>query len=389
MSLKDNLKKPVDAVEEFFDDLELGYKWRFNRFKDLNLVPYRGYGTREELRLRGRVLDDELVETDDEDQSVLKNVKHNLERLATNDIPGARVRLSFQGRSWETETDGDGYFEFSFAPPDPLPEDITWHEVELELLSPDVSEQPDDREEVMSTGQILVPQPDCEFAIISDLDDTVIRTGATNFLRHARTVLLNSPHSRTPFAGVGTFYQALQRGQDGEGHNPIFYLSSSPYNFYGIFQEFFEAHDIPTGPILLKDFGFSDNKFIKDGHQEHKLGYIRELLNTYPDLSFVLIGDSGQKDPEVYRQIVEEHADRILTIYVRDVTPDGRDREVQKIAEAVREQGVPMMLVEDTITAAEHAAEEGLLTEEMVEKVRAAKAREEEPDDEGLLDKLS
>jgi phosphatidate phosphatase APP1 len=106
-------------------------------------------------------------------------------------------------------------------------------------------------------------------------------------------------------------------------------------------------------------------------HHDHKLGIIRTLLKTYPGLPFVLIGDSGEEDPEIYHQAAIEHPGRVRAIYIRDVTSPERDREVHAIAEKLRRHGVEMVLTGDTGRAAEHAAGIGLIPPKAVDRVRA------------------
>ncbi len=70
---------------------------------------------------------------------------------------------------------------------------------------------------------------------------------------------------------------------------------------------------------------------------------IRTLLSTYPDLPFVLIGDSGENDLDVYRQAVREYPGRIRSVYIREVRAEETDRraaEVRAIAEELRELGI-------------------------------------------------
>jgi phosphatidate phosphatase APP1 len=201
-----------------------------------------------------------------------------------------------------------------------------------------------------------------------------------------KIVLLTSAHSRMPFDHVDSLYRALERGTTGTKHNPIFYLSSSPWNFYDLLEEFFRVHDIPEGPLFLRDWNFSPRKLLGMGHQEHKLVRLRHLFEVYADLDWVLIGDSGQEDPEIYREAVREYADRVKAIYIRDVSPPARGREVHAIADEVRAMGVEMLLVEEKTEAAVHAAENGLIAEEALRRMRAEDAEHErEPD---LLEKL-
>ena len=376
-------RRLTSRLEGFLDQLKLGYKWRFNRWNELRVIVYRGYGTSDRLRVKGRVLDDKGVIRGSGPRSVWQNIANTFRRIETDEIPNARVRLHIQDQQLDLETDGDGFFEADVAPDRPLPDDQAWHEVKVALLSPSAEEQGP----VQATGRVIVPRADAEFGVISDLDDTLVHTGATNPLRQVRTTLLNSARTRVPFEGVAAFYRALQQGPDGKGVNPIFYVSSSPWNFYSLFETFMDEHDVPPGPIFLKDFGFTRDKFLKSGHQEHKLSRIRSLLETYPDLPFILIGDSGQQDPETYHQLAEEMPERIRAVYIRGVTPSERDREVKRLAKDVEAQGTSFVLVQRTAEAAEHAHECGLITEEALEDVRAEQQREQ-AQEAGLLEKL-
>jgi len=163
------------------------------------------------------------------------------------------------------------------------------------------------------------------------------------------------------------FYDALQRGPEGQAYNPIFYVSSSPWNIYDLLEDFLDVHGVPAGPLFLKDWSLT----VLGKHRDHKLGIIRRLLATYPELPFVLIGDSGEEDPEIYSQAVREHPGRIRAIYIRDVTTAARDAEVRAIAEEVRGLGVEMVLAPDTAVAAEHAASIGLIAPDSVPEIRA------------------
>ena len=121
---------------------------------------------------------------------------------------------------------------------------------------------------------------------------------------------------------MAAFYQALQLGDTGKVFNPIFYVSSSPWNLYDLLTDFMDVHAIPTGPLFLQDFGLDRDKFISADHDEHKITHIERLLDLYPKLPFILIGDSGQADPEIYSTILEKYPTRILAIYIRDIHPE-------------------------------------------------------------------
>jgi phosphatidate phosphatase APP1 len=350
------------AVEGRFDRFRFGLKQRFGLLDPFEILPYRGHGTPRELYLKGRVLEVAGITRAGQHGTPWENLRNMARRFASDEVAGARVRASFERTQVEVVADEEGFFEARIELPQPLTGPTRWHPVELELLHPG---SPGGRA-VRSMGQVLVPN-EARFGVISDIDDTVVHSSATNVLKMAWIVLLNNAHTRLPFEGVAAFYEALQRGVDGRAHNPIFYVSSSPWNIYDVLEDFLNVHGVPAGPLFLKDWSLT----VLGKHRTHKLGIIRTLLRTYPELPFVLIGDSGEEDPEIYRQAVREHPGRIRMIYVRDVTSAERDAQVRAIAEEVRGREIEMILTPDTAVAAEHAAAKGLIAPDAVAGIRA------------------
>lgn len=349
-------------LEDWLDAARFEAKRRYGLLGRFEVLPYRGHGTDRRLFLRGRVLEEKGISRSMHDDTLWENLRNMVRRFASDEIAGARVRATFGDAEAFAVADEEGFFDISLdlaAPPDTTK---SWHPVELELLHPDSP----GRDAVRSTGHILVPGL-ARFAVISDLDDTVVHSSATNVMKMAWIVVRNNAHTRLPFPGVAAFYEALRRGTEDGQENPIFYVSSSPWNIYDLLEDFLDVHGLPAGPLFLKDW--SPTTLGK--HHDHKLRIIGTLLATYPDLPFVLIGDSGEKDPEIYRQAVVAHPGRIEAIFIRDVTSDERDAEVRKIAAEVEQLGTTMVAVPDSITAAEHAASIGLIPPDAPDWVRA------------------
>ena len=216
------------------------------------------------------------------------------------------------------------------------------------------------------------------------MDDTILQTDATNLLTAARLTFLENARTRQPFEGVSAFYRALQSGPDGKKMNPIFYVSSSPWNLYDLLTEFMAHNDIPVGPLMLQDFGLEPDVIIHADHLEHKMAKIKRTLEFYDDLPFVLIGDSGQHDPEIYQEVVRTFPGRIKAIYIRDVSLDERDAQVKSIADQLKGD-VEMLLVPDSNAAAEHAASIGLIARETKPEVEEA-VEEDKREPEGIVE---
>jgi phosphatidate phosphatase APP1 len=216
------------------------------------------------------------------------------------------------------------------------------------------------------------------FGVISDLDDTVIQSRITSFLQAVRTVMLGNARTRLPFPGVAALYRALERGGSGDCRNPIFYVSSSPWNIHDVIADFMDIQGIPRGPIDLRDWDVVLSALTSSRLGTFKEPVIEEILGLYPALPFILIGDNSQKDPEIYRTILDRHPERILAIYIRNVDGDpARSASVQALAKEVKAAGSTMVIADDSYAAAEHAAGQGWITEESLPSIREERKADE------------
>ena len=323
--------------------------------RTLHLAPYRGFGTERGLHVIGRVLRDAPLPASVETASAWENLVATVRRFESDEVPGARLRLRFEGVEQEVRSNDEGFFEATLVPATPLALERVWHVVEVELLEPT---QPEGT--VRATIPVLVPPRTATFLVVSDIDDTVVQTDVTQMVRMARNILFGSARTRMPFPGVAAFYRALMGGKGGDANNPVFYISSSPWNLHDLLAELFELRGIPIGPILLRDWGISAEELLPTKHAGHKLEAIRKVLDSYPAMPAILIGDSGQEDPEIYAQVIREHPGRVLAAYIRNVGRDEtRAGAIRELANTLTAMGGTMLLLDDTIGAARHAAERG------------------------------
>jgi phosphatidate phosphatase APP1 len=331
----------------------LARRWR----DPLLILPYLGYGTAAELTVCGRVLEDEGFLPAADADSRWRNLVRFYKRLESDEVPGARLRARFFASEAEATTDREGYFRLSIAPRGRLGPGA-WQEVQLELLEPLEPRGP-----VQATARVLVPPKRARFGVISDIDDTIVSSHVANKLKMLLTVALSNARTRKPFAGVAAFYRALHAGV-----NPLFYVSKSPWNLYAPLLEYLEVQGLPLGPLMLRDFGLRREK-------EHKRKAIEEILATYPGLKFILIGDSGEEDPEIYSDIVQRFPARIRVIYIRSVDPK-RIPAVESLIQEVAKTGCRLVLAPDSELAAAHAAAEGLIQPSELRAVRSEKELE-------------
>jgi phosphatidate phosphatase APP1 len=376
-NIKKAAAKPILKAEEKIDYLMFELKNKLGLNRPLHIVTYRSYGTPTRLYVKGRVLVNKGITRAEDNDTLWENLLNMYRRFESDEIPNALVELNLQGQRHEIVTDVEGYFTINIEPKVPLELEDIWHPIDIKLIEAPVKFEG----EVSEPAYVLVPPPDAEYGIISDIDDTIVRTGATSLLETGRNVLLNNAHTRIPFHGVSQFYRSLQLGRNGKRNNPFFYVSSSPWNTYDLLYHFLELNEIPQGPLLLRDFGIDEKKFLSSDHMSHKYKEIENILLTYPTLNFILIGDSGQQDAPIYKQVVQNHPGRIMAIYIRDVNIEARTKAVTTIADELKASGeVEMVLVKDTAAAAEHAADRGFIFLEEVPEIERDVAIDEEGD---------
>lgn len=334
----------------------------------LTIIPYHGYATAKNIAVSGRVLRNHTAPTTQPDDTRWRNFRALVGMMKSDEVRGARVRAHFGEVVHEAVTDEEGFFHLDIPLATPLMPDAS-HGVALELIEPRSS----DGGPVTASASISLPAASARFGIISDIDDTVLWTNVTNRLNMLLMLAGSNVHTRKPFRGVAAFYNALRDGVGGNEGNPIFYVSSSPWNLYTPLTEFMRLQDIPLGPLFLKDL--SDHTlFGASEHHSHKLAAIERILDAYPHLPFVLIGDSGEQDPEIYSRVVHDYPQRVRVIYIRNVNPDpSRIDAIDHLIDEVGKSGAQLVLAPDSEFAAAHAAGEGLIRFEALPEVRSAK----------------
>ncbi len=360
--LEKNVKGVARSVRSVFDD------------GPYEIMTYRGYANATQAYVFGRAQENRGVGPSGEADSTLRNLYNTYKRADSNPISGAQLSIAYGKTTSLVTADDEGFFTTRLELAPPVPTDAEWNEFSVDLLAP--ARPGVDR--AHCKGQVLVPARGAKFGVISDIDDTVIQSRVSNFLQAARTVMLGNARTRLPFPGVAAFYRALRAGATGDEKNPIFYVSSSPWNIYDVISEFMDLQEIPRGPVLLRDWDIGFGTLRATRHFDHKGVAIRNILHLYPDLPFILIGDTSQHDPEIYRQIVSEFPNRIRAIYIRDVTlhPE-RAASVKLLADEVHAANATLVLSDNTLGAARHAVEQGWISAESLARIGDEKRADE------------
>lgn len=330
----------------------------------VKIATYRGFGRNDYVFLQGRVLIRKSIRNQPI-QTALRQLLDSYQRFNSLEIPRAKLRIAIEGRTFELDSDQEGYFTLDAPIDPPFPaQDNPWKSIRIELL-----ETPWGPLAAKTSTKILIPPANAAFGVITDLDDTIVHTGITSPLKWEviYNTLFKSAARRKVYDEVAAFFKALRQGPSRENFNPIFYVSNSPRNIYDLVKKYLRIHKLPKGPLLLRDIGIPYKLHTRQS--SHKVESLERILRTYPDLPFILIGDSGEKDPYVYHQMALQFPQQVLAIYIRDVQHRRRRQRLKKLFADIQH---PICLLFDAYPRlAEAAAAQGFLNLEYFLQLRA------------------
>lgn len=176
----------------------------------------------------------------------------------------------------------------------------------------------DDQRRFTGKVQLLTPEG---LSVISDIDDTI----KVSIVTDKRELLANT--FLREFREVPGMARAY--GRWAEAGAAFHYVSSSPWQLYPALSTFMARTGFPPGAFHLKSFRLKDRTFFDlfAAPEDTKIPTIESILAAYPGRRFVLVGDSGEKDPEVYGTIARRHRGQVAHVFIRDVSPQNEQGE--------------------------------------------------------------
>ncbi len=356
--LRARLASVVTAAERAAD-ARISQRLRRRPGWSLTVVPYVGHGTTDRASVRARVV---LQRQGATRSGPLAALLTNLAHYLTAEVASEPVTVEMAGQVVRVVADQEGYADATLDLSGISP---GWHPATFRL----------DGQARGVEGRVLVVDPAARIGVVSDIDDTIIHTGLTRLVEAVRTTLFIAEETRVPITGAAELYRALV--QSDAGRAPVFYVSTGAWNLHAVLERFLARHDFPTGPLLMTDWGPGGSWLFREGSLLFKSRVITTLIDEHPQLRWVLVGDSGQHDPEAYAAVIRARPDRVLAAYIREVPPQlpRRTARVHELAAEAHRLGVPMVLLRDSVVAAEHARGLGLLAPEQVHAIRQAVAR--------------
>lgn len=250
-------------------------------------------------------------------------VQENARRLAARSREKAPVEVIFAGQLRRTTSGDDGAFEVTFSAPAGRPFAAGAQVVTARV--PGAS----------ANARAEIVQDEAPFLVLSDFDDTVAVSDATSARGVASTALLRDAASHPAVPGMAAFYRCLRSG--GSPEPGFAFVSGSPVELAPRLEAFLARNGFPFAGLYLRHLGPAT----LSGYKEPVL---RRLLSLFPQ-PVVLVGDSGERDPEVYARIRGEFPGRVKAIYIRDAGKTGRPERFEgmflfaEAAQAARDAG--------------------------------------------------
>jgi len=276
------------------------------------IVPYTGYGAPGWVRVMGRVLLSRPGEGDapppgpeaaaEPAASKRAKIVRGWRSFATVAVNDAEVEIEVGDQRRVLRTDRGGFVD-ARVEADLLP---GWQTVRIHTRGAASVEAP-----------VLIVDPTVTFGIVSDIDDTVMVTALPRPLLAAWNTFVLDEHARAAVPGMAVLYERLVTAHPGA---PVLYLSTGAWNVAPTLTRFLSRHLYPAGPLLLTDWGPQKDRWFRSG-QEHKRATLRRLANEFPTITWLLIGDDGQHDPEIYAEFARDHPENIAAVAIRRLSP--------------------------------------------------------------------
>ncbi|MDP4284179.1 MAG: DUF2183 domain-containing protein [Bacteroidota bacterium] len=328
------------------------FLFRLNYHPVINV--YNGFGNTEKIIVLGHVLRLSPLPRQTYRQNWVTNLFSFLRMFMVIPFSNAKIAIEWDEVIYNTKTEGDGFFRFEIFPA--ASPGIGWKTVQVRL-----DEKKYDSQHITGIGNVYIPF-DSAHAFVSDIDDTFLISHSSRFRRRLYVLFTKNARSRKTFEGVVNHYQLLaSNGQTGENINPFFYVSGSEWNLYDLILEFSRANDLPKGVYLLSHLK-RINEFWKSGQSNltTKFRRISRIIEAYPNLKFILLGDDSQKDPDIYASVVSYFPGKIYAVYIRSVRKFNYEK-VQMIIDEMENKGVNCCYFKHSSEAVIHSKMIGLI----------------------------
>lgn len=283
------------------------------RALSVRLDIYNTYSTPHRLVIKGRALERKSTDVPlTIADSWWTNLKRTWHALESDEIADLDLLITCEGIETAVTTDNEGLFRIEIKPKFPLAPGC--YPVFVRLRPPSFHQSSP------AEGYVFVhPVNEISWGVVSDIDDTILETHVTHKKNMLKKLLFDNGLTARPIPGMAAVYQSL--AQQGFGFH---YLSGSPINLHQRLRAFLKHQAFPEGSMDLRHWGLGPDTDAILSSSTYKLQRLQKLFQCFPHRQFLLIGDSGEKDSEIYTTLQQAFPRQVLGIaihWVGTVTP--------------------------------------------------------------------
>jgi len=271
------------------------------------VVVYPGFGA-SRFVVEGRVIEARAGRPEAQDNSWFTNLRRTLRRLINDEQGNVSLRVRLGTGEWRVHSDAEGYFRVEAQTPPGMT--AGWQVAEVATESGDAK----------AGGAVLLVPADNRLGIITDLDDTILISDVTDRSRLVRKTLFENYAQRHAVAGTAKYFSHLVQRNPQPAAAPLFYLSASPRQLHTGIQTFLDRNGFPGGVLITRKITNDQTGDPLTDPVRYKITRIEQLLTVLPQVRFVLVGDDGERDPEIYDEIHRRHPERIEAVWIRRVS---------------------------------------------------------------------
>ncbi|MGS2741456.1 App1 family protein [Sinomicrobium sp. M5D2P17] len=317
---------------------------------EVKLKIYRSYANSREIVVMGHIFKKYTPDIFDLDKRWYKHAWAVIRMFSIKTITNVEVTFRFKDLEVRTRTLDDGHFGFTVPYDDDL--ESGWHHFMIETTIDGITRK--------NEGEFVKPYAG-EYGVISDIDDTFLLSHSGNIFKKLYVLLTKNINKRHVFEEVVDHYRLLNilGREDKDTNNAFFYVSSSEWNLYNFIIRFTQLHQFPKAVLILKDIktGIADFLFTGGGDHNHKFYKIKHLVEFYPELRFVLLGDDSQQDPFIYENISKIFPEHISTVYIRKTKRNKSKKKVEKALATMQKMGIKVCYFASSNEAMQHTRE--------------------------------
>ncbi len=286
----------------------------------VKIIPFIGFGTRDSFMLSGRVILDrgDFISYSIKEFRGKKFIR-NYRRIWSIRVPNAKLEINFGFRKEVVKTDDKGYYKLKMTLGNNNELPVGTNRYSIKML--------DEKYDYIETfGDLIIIPKNVSYGVICDIDDTILNSRVQQKIRLVLRTFMSNERDMKPIPGMNQFLNELHLGINKTSQNPILYLTASPYDLHDKIASFIKTNHFPIGPILMKKLRGDDKDKLFDTYN-YKIKRLSEVMEKFPYMNFIVIGDNTEKDIEIFNQINDEYPGRVMLILIMNIIGEQKTPE--------------------------------------------------------------